>query len=143
MSRKTATLVVAGLVVLVAAIIGIVIAVHVHSDDTENAPSAAVCAQTGTNCPATPTTAVVGIPGSGGLTLGALESQVRSDIPASLDLTGVASVVCTPATTWTAGNTFSCFVYDSSGNGLASMTGTVLETQSGDTSNWNESWSIG
>jgi hypothetical protein len=143
LSKKTTVLVLTSVAVLVAAIFGILIAVHVNSVANANKPSAAVCAATGTDCPATPTTAVVGIPNSMGMTVSMLNSDTKTQLteaqPTGFGVTGVVSVSCNPPSNWTPGATFTCFVYGAKNNGLGQLNSTVEESSS-DGPNWNADW---
>lgn len=86
-----------------------------------------------------------GIPGSSGLTLSQLTSQVQSQITASSSnhgfaVQGVSSVVCNPPSNWQPGATFKCFAYDSNGDGLGEYDGTVEPSASDGSLRWNADW---
>ena len=112
--------------------VGIAIAIPVAIHDFK----ASQCASSGKDCP--------GIPGSGGVTLSQLESSVSSQVtgpaPSGFGVTGVSSVVCNPPTSWSPEQTFTCFVYNSSGTGLGEYTGTVEPSDSSGDQRWNGEW---
>ena len=121
-----------GILCLVLAV-GIAIAIPVAIHDFK----ASQCASSGKDCPG-------GIPGSGGMTLTQLTSSVSSQIkgpaPSGFGATGVSSVVCNPPSSWTPGQTFTCFAYNSSGTGVGEYTGTVEPNDSSGDQQWNGEW---
>jgi hypothetical protein len=129
--RSTRSNWIVGILCVVVAV-GIAIAIPVAIHDFK----ASQCASSGKDCP--------GIPGSGGVTLSQLESSVSSQVtgpaPSGFGVTGVSSVVCNPPTSWSPGQTFTCFVYNSSGTGLGEYTGTVEPSDSSGDQRWNGEW---
>ena len=114
-------------------VVGIAIAIPaaIHAYKT------AQCASNGNDCPG-------GIAGSGGMTLSQLQSSVSGQItgpaPSGFAVKGVSSVVCNPPTSWSPGQTFTCFAYNSSGTGLGEYTGTVEPNDSSGDQQWNAEW---
>ena len=129
MSSKSKWIV--GILCVVVAV-GIAIAIPVAIHDFK----ASQCASSGNDCP--------GIPSSGGMTIASLQSSAMSQItgpaPSGFAVTGVSSVVCNPPSSWTPGQTFTCFVYNSSGTGLGEYTGTVEPNDSSGDQQWNAEW---
>jgi carbon monoxide dehydrogenase subunit G len=118
------------------AIVSIGIVAGCQSSASNNPPVAVVTTQV-------PVSSGV-IPGSGGITVSSLESSVKAQLveaqPGGFGVTGVASVVCNPPTDWVPAGTFTCFVYQSNGNGLGEVDSTVEPTGSDGTVNWNAEW---
>jgi hypothetical protein len=75
--------------------------------------------------------------GGAGETQAELQSTVLSNVPK--DIPGVTKVVCVMPSSWAQGKTFQCFAYNSGGQELAQMDGTVLPNEGG-RYDWNEVW---
>lgn len=71
-----------------------------------------------------------------------LESAVQSDATSREHIHGVSNVSCVMPGSWAQGQSFTCFVYNASGQQLAQMNGTVLPDQ-GTAATWNEAWQPG
>ena len=66
-----------------------------------------------------------------------VSSQIKGPAPSGFGATGVSSVVCNPPSSWTPGQTFTCFAYNSSGTGVVEYTGTVEPNDSSGDQQWN------
>lgn len=67
-----------------------------------------------------------------------LQAQIQAEVPKHVS--GVTNVVCVMPSSWSPGQTFTCYGYGASSRQLAQVNGTVLP-DSGDQAQWNESWS--
>jgi hypothetical protein len=81
---------------------------------------------------------------SSGPSLSGLTSSVRAQIagsgPDSLKVPGVASVVCSPPTSWQTGETFTCFAYGSTGSKIGRYEGIVAANSPTGQFEWNATW---
>jgi hypothetical protein len=84
------------------------------------------------------------IPGSGGMTNLELELSIENQItnspPTGFGVSGVNSVVCNPPSTWTAGGTFTCFAYSSTGSEVGEVSVIVDPNDSNGNPQWNAQW---
>ena len=73
-----------------------------------------------------------------GTSLSSFESstlhEIRSSATSGFDEPSAASVSCVMPHTWATGNTYKCFAFDSKGNEVGQVVGTVLASSGG---NWN------
>jgi hypothetical protein len=75
-----------------------------------------------------------------------LTADVRAQIvgtgPSQFGARGVARVVCDPPSSWSTGDTFTCFAYGNSDRALGTYYGTVEPTRGSDV-RWKARWVLG
>ena len=88
--------------------------------------------------------------GNGGLPAGKSLAEFEHDIVQDAQSTSQGpglpnahSASCIMPSTWSPGQTFKCFVYNSNGGSVATLNGTVLPTRPGDNYSVNARWTPG
>jgi hypothetical protein len=69
-----------------------------------------------------------------------VQSQITGSGPDNFGVSGVSNVVCNPPSSWSSGNTFSCFAYNSSDQEVGEYDATIEPNGANGSYQWNARW---